>query len=255
MKKILWASAALAAAAIPALAADLPRRNAPPAPRALPILATWQGFYVGLNAGYTFSGDRSTTIVGDVTGGGLAISGGQIPRSLGSNRGGFLGGAQIGYNLQLSPVIVAGVEADIAIIADNRKTASFAGVGGTVTTVSRSQDWIGTARARLGFLATPEFMIYGTGGLAVGNVKSRLSVASPVAAINFGSGTSNETKAGWTAGAGGEYMFTPNWTLKGEYLYYDLGSERVTRATPLASVSSKTEFNGHIVRAGLNYKF
>ena len=64
MKKFLLASTVLAVSA-PAFAADLPRRSAPPAPRALPILATWTGFYVGLHAGYNWNDRRNVNFIGD----------------------------------------------------------------------------------------------------------------------------------------------------------------------------------------------
>jgi outer membrane immunogenic protein len=73
-------------------------------------------------------------------------------------------------------------------------------------------------------------------------------------------GTFNKTLAGWTAGGGVEWLFYPNWSLKVEYLYYDLGrvtfsmSPLVNSFTVGAPVAS-TRFNGNIVRAGLNYHF
>jgi outer membrane immunogenic protein len=75
----------------------------------------------------------------------------------------------------------------------------------------------------------------------------------------------SETRVGWTVGAGGEWMFTSNWSAKLEYLHYDLGSANY--GTPVSNVaqtlgpiftlgqSSSTNFRGDIVRVGLNYKF
>jgi outer membrane immunogenic protein len=70
---------------------------------------------------------------------------------------------------------------------------------------------------------------------------------------------------GWTVGGGAEWMFAPHWSLKGEYLYYDLGSviygSTITANTgPLpfwtaAFTSTAANFRGSIARAGLNYKF
>ena len=63
-------------------------------------------------------------------------------------------------------------------------------------------------------------------------------------------------------------MFLPHWTLKAEYLYYDLGS--VSSGSPnlvfnvagfasptfsAVNIGSSAHFNGNIVRAGINYKF
>jgi outer membrane immunogenic protein len=76
----------------------------------------------------------------------------------------------------------------------------------------------------------------------------------------------SETRAGWTAGGGFEWMFAPQWSVKAEYLYYDLGTLTLNQtlnvailATPAANVNwniqSTTHFNGNVVRAGLNYHF
>ena len=84
-------------------------------------------------------------------------------------------------------------------------------------------DWFGTVRGRLGFLATPTFLLYGTGGLAYGRVASA-TVNSFTATPDIYTGSTSTTRAGWTAGAGGEWMFAPNWSAKAEYLYVDLGT-------------------------------
>jgi hypothetical protein len=65
-------------------------------------------------------------------------------------------------------------------------------------------------------------------------------------------------------GGGLEWGFGA-WSLKGEYLYYDLGGHTLTAAcstviggcTGLAPTSFSTRFrdNGSIARVGLNYRF
>ena len=77
----------------------------------------------------------------------------------------------------------------------------------------------------------------------------------------------SETRAGWTAGGGVEWMFAQNWSAKVEYLHYDLGTGNFSWAalgaptsTFFSGVVYQTEttsvhFRGDIVRAGLNYKF
>jgi outer membrane immunogenic protein len=61
-------------------------------------------------------------------------------------------------------------------------------------------------------------------------------------------------------------MLLPNWSLKVEYLYYDLSSVSFALSplvitnfagTPLSTAfpQSSARFNGNIVRAGLNYHF
>jgi len=59
-------------------------------------------------------------------------------------------------------------------------------------------------------------------------------------------------------------MVSPNWSLKAEYLYYDLGRATFDPGLTFFSAGralftdlpvASTRFNGHIVRAGLNYHF
>lgn len=118
--------------------------------------------------------------------------------------------------------------------------------------------WWGTVRARLGYAATERFLVYGTGGLAYGKVKTSYNYSQ-----SFGDEFSSElgfstskTKAGWTIGGGAEYAITNNWTFKSEYLYTDLGkaNSKVNLYDFAESdVGSKVKF--HTVRVGLNYKF
>ena len=92
-----------------------------------------------------------------------------------------------------------------------------------------SLSWLGTTRARVGFVATPDnrLMIYATGGVAYGGGSSNFS-AFDAATGAFWSGSPSSTRVGWTIGGGVEYAVTNNITIKGEYLYADLGSSNFT---------------------------
>jgi len=104
-----------------------------------------------------------------------------------------------------------------------------------VANVERSLDYIGTLRGRLGGLLTPTLLVYGTGGLAYGGVHGETTITQTVAPFGCGgppcvagsgpsSGSISETRFGWTAGAGLEWLLPPHCSLKAEYLYYDLGN-------------------------------
>jgi outer membrane immunogenic protein len=298
MRHFLLTTAALAALSTGALAADLPVIPAPPAYVPPPA---WTGFYAGLNAGYSFgtSSNASTfsrTVVDNIATNpawltpfgytALANSG-----NAHVNQSGFIGGGQIGYNYQWGSNVVAGLEADIEG-AGIRGTGNYNGraefgpdaalfndtaVGsGTVTA---SVDWMGTVRGRLGYLFTPTMLVYATGGLAYGGVHASASHnlaftdLDTTTGVNnfeptFGGGTSfySSTRVGWTVGGGLEWMFTPNWSVKAEALYYNLGSSTFAANsigatdglgnvlfsnTPVTRVS----YNGVIARAGINYHF
>ena len=131
-----------------------------------------------------------------------------------------------------------------------------------------SLDWLGTTRARLGFVATPDnrLMLYATGGVAYGGGSANFSVYD--AQNNFLlTGNPSSSRVGWTAGAGAEYAITNNITIKGEYLYVNLGSNSFSTPAatfPVASnlagfdglyATGKINYNASIFRAGINYKF
>jgi outer membrane immunogenic protein len=274
LRRILLASAGAMALSGAAFAAEpLP---APPPPQ-------WTGFYVGLNAGGTWSNNNS---VATVTGNGASFPGfdplgiasaALATTSVPVNIDGFIGGGQWGDNYQFADRWVGGFESDFQGIASGNHTATLfsqatadvAGVGFSTNqnlTASKSLDWLATDRVRLGYLISPTFLAYGTGGVAYGTTRASVAIAQTVSP-GFSSGASfgnfNKTLAGWTAGGGVEWLFYPNWSLKVEYLYYDMGHVNFTMSPLVNSVggvpvtvgagSASTRFNGNIVRAGLNY--
>jgi outer membrane immunogenic protein len=124
--------------------------------------------------------------------------------------------------------------------------------------------WLGTLRGRLGFLPAPTLLVYGTGGLAYGEVSASTSLTQSDAIANFtGGGTGGdgfaELVTGWSAGGGVEWMFTQNWSVKLEYLHYDLGTASFAwtatdNSTGAVYQTEATSLHnqGNIVRVGLN---
>jgi outer membrane immunogenic protein len=267
-----------------------------PLPAPAPVLS-WSGWYVGLNAGGTWASDHSVDTVSTPVPGipdaflaATSAAGATGSVSVGSNAG-FIGGGQIGYNWQFAPVWVGGLEADIQGIGhgSNSGTLNTTGtvpggffIGDTINTQITSTsrvDWLGTVRGRVGYLWTPALLVYGTGGLAYGDAKASTSITqSNNDCINFGApcaapnaataGSLSQTRDGWTAGGGFEWMFAPRWSAKVEYLYYDLGSVTFSNGNlvtgagslpqPQAAIvtsQSTARFNGSIARIGINYHF
>ena len=259
---------------VAAQAADLPTRKEAPAPVFVPPPFTWTGFYVGVNAGGIWpSGSRSATLVAP---GVFPFPVSTFfPGGLGSQSAGFLGGGQAGYNWQTG-AFVLGVETDFDGTTLSKSTnstgAPFLGtgvpallLGDTLSIHAKSSlSWLGTTRGRVGFVVTPDnrLMIYATGGVAYGGGSSNFSVFD-AATGSFWSGNPSSTRVGWTIGGGLEYALTNNITIKGEYLYADLGSSSFnslgnTAALinfPGVAVSGKIDYNASIFRAGVNYKF
>ena len=169
---------------------------------------------------------------------GLALFG---TYNLDPNRNGFIGGGQVGFNWQFNNW-VTGIEADIQGLANNGKAnRPFVGpvpgfpaeqyVG--IQSAQAEVNWLGTLRGRFGGLINPSSLIYVTGGLAYGGVKAGGAVAAQEndtigAAFAYlpsvGGAINSQIRAGWTLGGGWEWMFAPHWSVKAEYLYYDLGT-------------------------------
>jgi len=269
------AAALTVATAVAAQAADLPTRKEAPAPVFVPPPFTWTGFYVGLNAGGIWSsGSRNATLIDP---GALWLSS-YFPGGIGNNQSGFIGGGQVGYNWQTGAFVLGG-EADFDGTSlsktYNYTSAPFGSIvngvavptavlGDTLSVHAKaSLDWLGTVRARLGWVVTPDnrLLIYGTGGFAYAGGSSNFSVYDATGL--YWSGNPSSTRTGWTIGGGVEYAITNNITIRGEYLYVDLGSNTINTVGNLAAATllpgtyatAKINYDASIFRAGVNYKF
>jgi outer membrane immunogenic protein len=273
------------------IAADLPFYSKTPA-APLPAVSNWTGFYIGGTLGgawnnnsvdvattNTFINTPVLTPFGQTPGPASAAA---ATGNIGTKRSALAGGVEGGYNWQLAPNWVVGIEADFESFGGSSGSgqvtqvaprSGFPGYNYTATlSASDKIGWLGTVRGRLGFLITPTWLVYGTGGLAYGNASSATAITgaeTPYTGTNgiAGAGTYSSTRTGWTAGAGMEYLFATNWTVKAEWLHYDLGTATYSNGTMsglqaqinmtnFTDVSSSTvKFSGDIVRAGVNYKF
>ncbi|AND89976.1 MULTISPECIES: outer membrane protein [Bradyrhizobium] len=269
-KLVLAGVVAVGAAWGTAHAADLAPTYKMPVKAIAPV-QTWNGFYVGGNVGYDWS-TGSTGISVLSTDPALAaplaalVAAGSFPTALSPSAKGVIGGVQAGYNWQVAPQWLVGLEADFQG-ADVKGTTTQAlapvGFDATSTTVSKGIDWFGTVRGRVGVLVAPQWLLYGTGGFAYGRTKSSFSTTDVtggciVGATICASGASSGTSTGWTAGAGTEVMFAPNWSFKAEYLYVDLGRRTLNVASstvPAIVFTTSTPFREQIARVGVNYHF
>ena len=210
-----------------AQAADLPRQMYTKAPPPVAPVFDWTGFYIGGNVGYGSA--HADLTVGGVTGS--------------ENLTGVIGGGQIGYNWQTGPWIF-GLEADGQ---GSDQHNSFAGVaGGVAVTTSDSVPWFATFRGRIGYAIAPMWMVYVTGGGAVMDFKSNVTVAG------VGAATFETSRGGWTLGAGVEGAITRNWSWKAEYLHIDAGN---FNNTLLGVVPVNVSLTDDIGRFGINYRF
>ena len=248
------AAALLLSSALPAMAADLPTFGLKDGPAAS---GSWTGFYAGVNGGY---GWDSKLNLQDT----LATAGTGNPPIITTNTygggltpAGAFGGVTVGANWEVSN-FVFGVETDldVANIADDSAAVCAIGQATTCTTggaLHSTIDWFGTLRARAGLPLTPNFLVYGTGGLAYGGVSTR----GTADAYSFKNDT---TRLGWAGGAGAEWKFSPGWSLRGEWLYMDLGGQGLgvgsTAGTNPTTISETTTPDNavNMIRLGLVYK-
>jgi outer membrane immunogenic protein len=241
MKTVLALAAAAALMATPVLAAELPMPvKAPPAPP--PEVCTWCGFYIGANVGGSWGDARSSF---DAPGFPAFFSNTTHPD-------GVIGGGQLGYNWQTGNVVF-GIETDIQG-SGQRDSQTLAATATPLGLVSLSeidkQTWFGTTRGRLGFApGGGNWLLYGTGGVAYGDVNSSLTLTTPLGTATV---SNSSTRVGWAAGGGVEYMFLPRWSFKAEYLYMDLGTEDF--ALPFA-ITQHFRFEDNIARVGIDYHF
>lgn len=227
------------------LAADLPSTKGPPVYAPPPSPLSWTGFYVGVNAGYGFDPTSFDAY------GPAFIGGASIPSN------GFIGGGQVGINYEFPDSIVGGANFVIGGETDfeGSTVQGSAVVAPPINTlagpVSTKLDWLGTARARLG-LAFGNVLPYVTGGFAYARENVYQSGPGVTAPANWSIGS---TPTGWTAGAGLEYAFTRNLSVKAEYLYVDLSRTGGAIPGDAPGVFQTVHPTLNVVRAGLDWKF
>jgi outer membrane immunogenic protein len=200
----LAAGAALLSFTPAAFAADMPVAQAPVDAVVQEVQQAsfdWTGFYVGVYGGFGW--------------GDLDVDDGLIESDV---EGGLAGGT-IGYNMQTGN-FVFGIEADggWAGIEDDDELTKL--------------NWTSTVRGRLGY-AFDNFMIYGTGGAAIGGIEDEV--------------LGDDTRIGWTAGGGIEASLTEHISAKVEYLFMDFGDDDIG--------GSPVDLQVHTVKGGLNYRF
>jgi len=243
------------------------------APRAAASAWSWTGLYAGVHAGWGWSRDTSGTSTTGLSGFPIALI---AQHDLGAN--GPLFGGHLGYNWQIDPRWVIGIEGDItgtgikALSAQSPFCPSpYCGLpavaSSALVTMSQEVDWLASARGRLGAIWGPG-MIYATGGVAWAGIHDAANTGDGnfVCAFNDCAfpATSNATKTGWAAGGGYEMALAGNWTVRAEYLYYSFDGETLTAAAtpatscvagPCTATYTFPDLKIHTVRLGLSYKF
>ena len=216
----------------------LPFLKAPVAPAAY----DWTGFYVGIEGGGVWGksvqiGQRTDRDTFDATPW-FGVSGGMF-------------GNTVGYNVQFARMFVYGLEGDMSWV-DASGSASQIAPFNTNNTASTKEDWLATARARIGVTPVDRWLVYATGGLAAADVAA--TITPPTVFLD----SESHVRSGWTAGGGVEASITGNWSAKLEYLYVGLQNHAYAVPTPNNPAADNraggVPLNNNIVRGGINYK-
>ena len=241
-RQTTMALAALAMMASQASAADLPRKAPAYVPPAPPPI-TWTGCYIGANIGGVFGRGDANFPFGEASS---------------NNNSGFAGGGQIGCDYQFAGGWVIGFRDMFDGTTLKRDRTLFDPITGASGTVSLKTQWFDTLTGRIGYAVAPAWLIYGQGGVAWANAKADLTFAG----VTFGD--LSNTRTGWTAGGGVEWMFAPHWSAFLEGNYMDLGHKNVSvfDGTVLGACGSfvggcnfNPKFTATTVLVGVNYRF
>ena len=203
----------------------------------------WSGFYIGVNGGWGQGEWRGIYDNFDVTGG--------TPLSPLENDGGIFGG-QIGYNWQ-DQALVLGAELELAgaDLKDSTTGTDFLGAADAATARAKT-NFLGSLRVRVGW-AWDSVLLYGTGGLAFHNTELKITDPLVVPATD-------KTKfngVGGSVGAGIEWAFWNNFSLRAQYLYYGFKDKK--NLFPGAGDADPGDFaefrHIHSFTFGANYHF
>jgi outer membrane immunogenic protein len=232
-------TATIAAAAVfgtvaAAWAADLPApTGSAPAAMAAPA-TTWTSCYIGGNIG----GGTTTNAVNDETP--PHASYGTLDSTA------FVGGGQVGCDYQFDPHWVVGIQGMFDGSGFSASTSGAPDLSGL--TLSGKIPWFATVTGRLGYLATPDMMLYAKGGAAWDHTDTTLSSGGvTVASASFG-------QSGWTAGGGVEWRFKPHWSIFAEYDYMGF-ADKVVSLTGGGTNIGKVHQDTQVGLVGLNFHF
>jgi len=218
--------------AVPAVAADLPSHKS--APAFISTAPSWTGIYGGIEAGYAWGNHPNVPLSAYSVGyqlQGNVLAPVYVPYAIGAmanmtlNENGPIGGAQVGYRYQMNRWVL-GAEMTWDALVGPRKSATFAsaglGVTPNVAQLGSAWRWAMTFDPSVGFLLTPNLLIYGGGGFALAQLDRSITIGSGVQ-LSGGQGVAGKVLPGWNVKAGAEWMFAPGWSAGIEARYFDFG--------------------------------
>jgi outer membrane immunogenic protein len=225
----------------------------------------WTGFYGGLNAGVLWNLSRGQV---KPSGDYLTYPGKDNNHlrtdAIHFHGAGFTGGLQLGYNYQFFKRIVIGLETDFQY-SSLKKTNHVDRILASplhdsfIHTVSDKFDWFGTFRPRIGFAVIYPLLLYATGGLSYGHIKSDSNISFTYSGDTY-TGSLSKVCIGWNVGGGLEWGFLKDWSMKLEYLFLQLKEQSYVDPVmedlyPGYSYATDILEKSNIIRLGFNYRF
>ncbi len=207
---------------------------------------SFNGGYLGLTTGYGWGTSTHTGLLPAPPAGPTLFDCGDnifLPDCGSSDakfrtKGGLVGGA-LGWNAQYG-AWVFGVEGDYSYAAVGGGSDSC----GTIPQACGTRlESLGTVRGRAGTLLN-DWLVYGTGGWAFGKVSG----------FDVRKSSGADIYNGWTIGGGIEKRFAPQWSLKLEYLYTDLGGNDLFQH-PVPGYPEHVSYKLNSLRLGISYYF
>ena len=240
---------------------------------------SWVGPYIGLTLGGVSSNAQMSSTVGPVTDTSYFASTADVNSvaqagSITMQPSAPIIGVQFGDNLYASHGVLFGMVLDYSPLhLSQSSTANVAypsGIGNYTMQTSMDTDWLYTIRGRLGYIPHTSWpmMLYGTGGLAVTNLRATNSFNDTTSLAGQGGSSNSNNQTGWTLGLGIEFPVVQHLTINAEYLYLHFG--RVTSTGSIqntsagfgvsansltSSVSTATNLHANVFKVGVNYKF
>lgn len=253
MKKTLAAAtvAALVGVAGAANAADLYHGGLKDGAPAYVPPPTWTGFYIGAHVG-GFWADIKNNDGGFQDYHTYWDYPNRVVASWNNNNDGVFGGGTVGYNYQTG-AFVFGVEADFggAGLTSDWNNGVAPGRDGFLH-VKNDASFYADVTGRLGYAVGPA-LFYAKGGWAF--LDTNFSVNGHTSADGDWSVSSNG-RDGWTVGGGIEYMWSPNWSVKAEYLFFDFGQNSLSWTDGRGNTFNfERELQINSFKVGLNYHF
>jgi outer membrane immunogenic protein len=237
---------------IPAAAADT-ANAAPPVPAPSTF---WSGFYVGANLGVLSQQSKLDAFLPTSGATNYCFTNNCAFHDKQTATGVF-GGLQIGYNF-VDGQVLYGIEADFGLSSAKDRVRSPTVASGYTYNSETGIDGLGTVRGRLGYVFTPNTVVFGTAGLAFAKTRDAVQQIDTFTGASYSWAKAN-WRLGLAVGGGIEYALTRNISIKGEALYYDLGREDlVTTGNEFGTTEAagvRDRMNGVIARIGINYYF